>query len=373
MSFSYFPLKGEPLLRRKAAWEGLVRKQPFGRPALCFFGALPDREAVRQELPPAEDIKLRGQARRNADWDRMIRDLVLNLQVKANSVLQDDYYPAIDIPTVLYGQTQGVAELFGCKLIPQANEKNLYYPVPAVEDPRDLQHLTVKPVDRSFYGTSIEFARYAVEATDGQLSVRTPVMTGPLDTANYILGSMRLMTWIYDEPAALHQLLDRITDTIIDIIEKLKAATGGRICPEVDYCLDRGYGLCSEVRHLISAEAHAEFEAPYLRRISRACGLYAIHSCGTWERTIPALLADENLMLLNFQCREMDLPQVYSLTRGKVSISVKKSVDLDSRYTWENEQDFLAYAYSAIPEPIPVEIGIYDAGIACRGLPDFQT
>ena len=226
--------------------------------------------------------------------------------------------------------------------------------------PADLDRVIIMPVERCLYGRAVEFARYAFEATDGELAVRNPVMTGPIDCANYILGTMRLMEWIIQQPAALHRLLDIVTDVLIDVIGKLRQAVGGKLCPDHCVCLDRGFALCSEVRTLISTDAYAEFEEPYLRRIGNVFGQYMIHSCGAWERTLPLDMQDENLMMVNFQTREMDLKKVYEYTKGSLSLCVGRSVNLDERYTWPDEYSFYRHLMLSFTAPVPIAFMISD-------------
>lgn len=360
MAFNYFPITGERLDRCKNVWDGLVNRRPFGRAAICYSGGLPDAEKVLKEIPPVDEIPLMGTAARNEVWDKEIRKQVHSLHLKAYSAYSDDTYPALNIPGGIYGQSQGLAEILGGLLLPHPAEKDLYHPVPFIDNSSDVDNIKVRRVEHCLYGKSIEFAKYAHEAAGGQLSVRNPVITGPMDTANYVLGTTKLMAWVYDEPKALHKLLHIITEVLIEVIGKLQNAVCGMLCPEDTYCVNHGFCICSEMRGLVSTDVYNEFEAPYLRQIGEACGLYAIHSCGTWERTIPSVLNDPNLMLLNFQCREMDIKKVFDLTKGGISLSVQKSMNLDERYTWNNDEAFYKYMACSIPEPVPIEIRIDD-------------
>ena len=111
------------------------------------------------------------------------------------------------------------------------------------------------------YGNSAKFAKFAREATNGQLAVRNPVMTGPIDTANYILSAMRLMEWFYDEPAALHKLLKMITDTLIEFIKEFQNIVGG-LCPGRIFLFTRRIFIMFRSEIVISAEIYEEPEAP---------------------------------------------------------------------------------------------------------------
>jgi hypothetical protein len=359
MSYAHFPLSSDQVLKRKVAWEGLANRKAFGWAAVCS-STKPDLAEVAEDLPPEDGIPLAWSSGMHPEWDAEIRTQVRALHAAALSRYQDDSYPAIAIPRPVHGQSQAIAELFGCRLIPQESEQNLYFPVPWIEKPSDLDRLRIKPVELCLYGKAIEFTEYAFKAVNGELSIRNPVMTGPIDCANYILGTMQLMHWIYDEPSALHRLLAIITEVLIGIILKLQASAGGRLCPDHCVCLPSGFALCSEVRHLISLDMYKEFESPYLRKIGRECGKYMLHSCGTWERTLSTDMQDENLMMVHFQTKEMNLAKVYDYTKGNLSLYVGPSVNLGDEYIWPDEASFYRHLIAAFPVPIPLSFSIGD-------------
>lgn len=359
MSFKYFPLTPYQVNKRKDAWEGLSHRRAFGRAAVVVYNRS-DEDEISNTFIPEEEIPLVSLARSMPEWDKEIRKQVRALHVASLSKYQDDSFPALGIPRTVHGQSQTLAEIFGCRLIPQESEQDLFFPVPWIETASDVDRINLKPVEKCLYGKAIEFAKYAHEATNGELSIRNPVMTGPIDTANYILGTMRLMEWIYEEPEALHRLIEKITNVLIDIIKKLQAASGGKLCPDCSSCLPYGFALCSEVRHLISTEVYNEFESPYLRKIGRECGSYMFHSCGTWERMLEIDTADPNLMLINFQSKEMDLEKVYEITRGNLSLGIGISVSLAEKYLWPDDASFFRHLMTVFPEPVPIEFGIKD-------------
>jgi hypothetical protein len=359
MAFAYFPLNENQVQIRKRAWEGLMGKHPFGRAAIMNCPK-PDLEQLSQNFTPADDIPLAGPAGSMPEWDDMIRRQICDLHLGAMSRYEDDSYPAINIPRIVHRGGQGFAEIFGCEIIGQGNDPNLFYPVPWIRNPSDLAKMKLRPPEDSWIGRAIEFAAYARAVTANSLAIRNPVMAGPIDNALLVLGTMQLMHWIYDEPAALHEFLEIITDVLIDVVHRLQNATGGALCPDHCWCLPHGFALCSEVRSLLSVSMFEEFEAPCLRRIGRECGPYMIHSCGTWERTLPIDMQDENLVLVNFQTKEMNLEKVYAYTQGRLSLYVGESINLGDRYLWPCETDFYRYLMTAFPEEVPLSFSIKD-------------
>jgi hypothetical protein len=360
MALGFFPLDEGQIKQRQPAWDGLTNRRSFGWAAIMSCPK-PDIEQLGKSVVPAEEIPLTGPAGSRPEWDAVIAGQVRDLHLGARSRYEDDAYPAISIPRSVHGQSQCIAQMFGCEMIEQAAEPGLFYPVPWIQGPGDLNRIKVRAIEDSWIGRAVEFAQYARAVTGGALAIRNPVMTGPIDSANYILGSMQLMRWLHDEPQALHQLLEQITDIMIEIIHALQQAAGGALCPDHCICLPRGFALCSEVRSLLSATMYEEFESPYLRRIGQECGRYMIHSCGTWERTLPVDIKDENLMMVNFQTKEMNLRKVYDYTQGKLSLYVGESINLGDQYLWPCETDFYRHLMTAFPKAVPLSFTIKNA------------
>jgi hypothetical protein len=356
MSFAYFPLSQEQKNQRSRIWESLFQHAHAGRVAISYQGKYPDQEQIEKQMMPDEEIPLGN--RGEAGWDQEIRRQIHRLRLNASSVLQDDYFPALSIPRPVHGQSQGLAELLGCELRKHEKEPDFYYPVPWITMPDDLDQIKIKPLEQCMYGQAVRFAEYAVRATEGQLAVRNPVMTGPIDTVNYIIGTMRLMEWIYDEPAALHKLLDIVTDQIIHVIQELKRVSNGQIAPDHSACMPRGYALCSEIRAIISENSFSEYELPYLKRISRECGPYMIHSCGSWEHVLKASMTDPNLRMVNLMSREVDVRKVFDLTQGNVSLAIGRTFNMNETWTWPDTQSFYRNIMQSISRPVPVELTV---------------
>ena len=111
---------------------------------------------------------------------------------------------------------------------------------------------------------------------------------------------------------------------------------------------------------MLSKEMYDEFEAPYLRKIGRACGPYMYHSCGTFERVLETDIRDPNLMMINFQTKEMNLKTVYAITKGNLPLSVGRSIDLDERYLFPDAKAFYTHLFTEFSEPVAVETIVYE-------------
>jgi hypothetical protein len=274
----------------------------------------------------------------------------------AGKQLPGPWVPALNVPRFVHGQSQGICDLFGASVERQPDGN--FFVQPLAADAAAIDRIRPRAREESMYWGAVEWIRYARRVTRGRFEFRNPVMCGPLDLANYLLGTTRLMEWVYTEPATVHRLLDKTTGVIVDMFGAVKDAAAGNLHALHFGCIANLFDMCSECRSLVSAATFEEFDAPYLRRIGEAHGAYGIHSCGSWERTIEASLRDPNLKGMNGQVRENDLRELCKLADGRVVLSIGPSSDLDERYTWPDRAGFLEHVLQSVPPDQPVEIRI---------------
>ncbi|MCC6581013.1 MAG: hypothetical protein IT440_11280 [Phycisphaeraceae bacterium] len=346
---------------RRDVWDALWARRGIGRLAVHITPAV---NRVAEARTAAAAQMAAEPARKPPGWTEQWRESLVGDLASQYAALQlpGDYYPTLSVPRFVHGQSQGICDVFAARVEPQPDGNFYVHPLPA--DPAKMTDLKPRPVTESQYWGAVEWIRYARTLTGGILGFRNPIMTGPFDTANYLLGTTVLMQWVYEEPAALHALLDRVTAVIIDMLTALRQAAGGRLAaPHHGNCLRGGHDFASECRSLVSCQVYDEFESPYLRRIAATHGPYAIHSCGGWERTVPSALADPDLRMMNGQIRENDLLQLCELAQGRLTYSIGPSVNLPSRYTWPDRRSFLEFMLRTVPRSQPLELNITVAEI----------
>ena len=333
-------------------WDALWRNEPIGRIAVAVA---PGKERLDEAGKACADLPLPEPDRKPAGWTDRWRESLLDeiAAIHARMQLPGDFCPAVNVPGFLHGQSQGICDLFGARVEPRPD--GLFFVHPLSTNAEGIEALSPRPIAESMYWGAVEWIRYARAATNGLLGFRNPVMTGPLDTANYLLGTMGLMEWMYGEPKALGRLLEKITDVIVRMIRALRDAAGGELYPETFYCMRGGFTLCSECRSLLSLEHYEQFEAPYLRRIGEEVGDYGIHSCGSWERTLPSGVDDPNLRAMHGQVRENDLDLLCRLSAGRMTLGIWHSENLSERYIWPDMMDFYAHVLATTPPGQPIE------------------
>jgi len=113
----------------------------------------------------------------------------------------------------------------------------------------------------------------------------------------------------------------------------------------------------------VSAAVYEEFEAPLLARIGQSLGPYAIHACGSWERTVPSARLDPRLRAMNGQIRENDLATLCDLARGDLILSINPSRNLHERYLWPDTTSFLGHVLATVPAWQPLEVRLEETDL----------
>jgi len=345
---------------KQQAWDVSSLSLP---PPNVLVAVSPSSERVAQVHEHALDFIPDEPHVRPPSWTPEWKEALVNgiVKILATSQLPGAWVPALDVPRFVHGQSQGICDIFGASVEEQQDGNFFVYPLS--DDPKIVDQVRPLPIEKSSYWGAVEWIRYAGDATNYSFDFRSPVMCGPFDLANYLLGTTRLMEWVYTEPASVHRLLDKITDVVVGVFRALKNVAGGTLHAHQFACMANAFDMCSECRSLVSVEVFETFIAPYLHRVGEALGPYGIHSCGSWERTIPCSLQDPNLKGMHGQVRENDLQELCRLAEAQMFFSIGPSVDLDERYTWPDRTSFLKYMLETVPHQHPVEIRIDESEI----------
>jgi hypothetical protein len=136
---------------------------------------------------------------------------------------------------------------------------------------------------------------------------------GPLTTALQIIGYDKMSYWMYDHPAAVHQLMQLVTDALIAWVRVQKQAAGQETCDDA-YVLGTkipsglgGVWISDDDSILLGPDLYREFVVPYNSQVLRAFGGGAIHYCGTSNQHIASFLATDGLRAIqNFNLDNLD-------------------------------------------------------------------
>lgn len=214
--------------------------------------------------------------------------------------IDDDFVPYL----MPWFGTVVAASAFGCEIgwypkqDPAANPR--YYPV---KTPEDIKKLEIPdPEKAGLMPKVLDFLRYM--KANSFLPVGITDFQGPLTTANQLMGYDKLIYLMYDHPAAMHQLMDKVSEALICWVKKQKEIIG----EPLNYCIadqqvytgeHAGVWFSDDDAVLMSPDTYREFVVPYNSRILKEFGGGCIHYCGNATHHADNFLATEGLMALN--------------------------------------------------------------------------
>jgi hypothetical protein len=214
--------------------------------------------------------------------------------------IDDDFVPYL----MPWFGTVVAASAFGCEIgwplkqDPAVNPR--YYPVKTAEDIKKLE--IPDPEKAGLMPKVLDFLRYMKASSF--LPVGITDFQGPLTTANQLMGYDKLIYLMYDNPTAMHELMDKVTEGLICWVKKQKEVIG----EPLDYCIAdqqvftgeyAGVWFSDDDAVLMSPNTYREFVVPYNSRILKEFGGGCIHYCGNATHHAQNFLATEGLRALN--------------------------------------------------------------------------
>lgn len=178
-----------------------------------------------------------------------------------------------------------------------------------VEQIKDLQR--PNPEKDGLMPRVLNTIRTMRAATD--LPVGVTDCQGPLTTALQIAGYDKMSYWMYDHPAAIHELMQLVTDVLIDWVRVQKEVAGQDSCDDA-YVLGTkipaglgGVWISDDDSTLLGPDLYREFVVPYNSQVLMGFGGGAIHYCGCANQHIDNFLATEGLRAIqNFNLDDLD-------------------------------------------------------------------
>ena len=256
--------------RRKALYGRVFDYQPVDHlPVFIWLqGATQPEHTIRWELESGEN-----QLEANIAW--MARSLHL---------LPDDYIPVVRI-------TQGyltIASMFGCQ-IHWSDDPN--QPPGVLEHPiKDLQQvysLKRPGIGAGMMPENLRRMRLFAESLPPDVSLTGVDIGGPLNNLKDLVDTNLLYTGFYDDPQAVHSLLDLLTDVQLEMMQALVTAAGGDLnrfgCLDFDpvWHPQKYISFSSDdVSATIGPKIFEKFCSPYHDRLYAPWGSGGLHNCG---------------------------------------------------------------------------------------------
>jgi len=267
--------------RQAAVWRG---EQPDVLPILVH-GTLPDDLAAL----PRYNLKECWYDPEKMLWNAVL-DMIAALEARSDAV-----------PSMRANLGCGImASVFGCRQ--EVFEDKMPWIV------RHLSREEIEAADvrdasrRGDIPRVLEYMAYFVERLEGRAAVYCSDVQGPFDTAHLVYGD-DLFTALYDDPAFVHALLEKVTDVYIEVVRAMKAVNG-----EPDdaayhynqlYVEGAGTRTSEDTTTLISAEHVEEFAVPYTARAFEPFGGY-VHYCGDGATLRRPFMALDSVKGFNF-------------------------------------------------------------------------
>ena len=214
--------------------------------------------------------------------------------------IDDDFVPYL-MPwfgTVVTASALGCQIEFRPKMDPAANPR--YYPVRTVEDVHRLE--IPDPEKAGLMPDVLKCLKYM--KSNSFLPVGITDFQGPLTTANQLMGYDKLIYLMYDHPKVMHELMDKVTETLITWVKKQKGVIGEPLTEcigdqQVYTGRNAGVWFSDDDAVLMSVKTYREFVVPYNSRILEAFGGGCLHYCGNATHHADSFLATKGLKALN--------------------------------------------------------------------------
>ena len=176
----------------------------------------------------------------------------------------------------------------------------------AIQTARDIRNLRIADPERDgLMPKVLDYIRYMKR--NSFLPIGITDCQGPLATANQLMGYDHLFFLMRDDPALAHELMDKVTESLIIWIKRQKAEIGEPLA----FCFGdqqiytgehAGVWLADDDAVLVGPEIYHEFAVPYNSRVLKAFGGGVLHYCGCANHQIDNFLATEGLVAINNYC-----------------------------------------------------------------------
>jgi len=255
----------------------------------------------------------------NFDWDK---DTIL-------SCLLEDYNARI------HGRCDDVASIncsLGTHIIPcilGGQEKifddgRKYLEKPIIYNVGDIDKIKKGDIKIGLVGKQIELIKFISDKTNGDIPIRAGDIQNPLGIAEMMWETSDFYASLYDAPEKVHQLLEIITETVIEYIDAMLDINKNIVpitWPLIWASHDKGVYLADDTMSMVSPDMYEEFGVRYNNKISEVFGGIMLHSCTTNQRYFEKIMMNKNLRSINFAAQySSDMEEIYKFFGGKIVI-----------------------------------------------------
>ena len=188
-------------------------------------------------------------------------------------------------PGPVRGVEGGATTLFpmslGCP--PRITSEGREWIAPCITEPSQARALRMPDIYEGRTGVVLRNLQRVAAETPPDVQIGSVDVQSPLGIAELMWDESFYLALI-EAPAAVHTLLDNITEFLIAFLREYQRLAGERLMPVAwppIWASGRGTMIADDTMSLVSPAMHAEFSLPYLNRIADACGPIYYHSF-TW-------------------------------------------------------------------------------------------
>lgn len=229
--------------------------------------------------------------------------------------IDDDFVPYL-VPwmgTSVLSSALGAKVVYPAKADPCFDPRN--FPVQNSKDVKSME--LADPEKDGMMPKVLETIRYMKQ--NSFLPVGITDCQGPLATANQLVGYDKFIFMMYENPYVAHELMEKITESLIIWIKRQKLELGEQLTEcfgnqQIYVGKNAGIWLSDDDAVFIDPQLYKEFVVPYNSKIFREFGGGILHYCGTANHQIENFLNTKELLGINNYCLH-DIESVLELKR----------------------------------------------------------
>jgi len=197
-----------------------------------------------------------------------------------------------------FGRTAWLMAIaYGCEIIETNGLINAKYLYHNIEDIADFEKIE-KPWERGLYPEIIDRLE-----SFGKMYPHIPITISdnqsPNDVLTSMLNSEEAMIGMFSEPGYIHNMTDKITQSIIEInrhFEKVITNFAGFQCA---WYLPFGMHISDDNAAFLSPDTYKEFSKPYNEKLAEEFGGIAYHCCMGQEQNIENMVQTQGFIGLD--------------------------------------------------------------------------
>lgn len=266
--------------------------------------------------------------------------------VKHLTLVDDDFIPYF----MPWFGTGVIASAFGCEVkLPDLPGNEPAITGYAVHKASDIAKLKLPdPQNSGLMPRVLEFIDYA--AASGELPVGLTDMNSPLSTAAQICGYENLFIWMYDEPDAVHELMEKVCEAFGQWVMVQKEHAGDAIRSSNGlqgvWSPDIGIWVSDDDLVSLSPDLYEEFVVPHYSRLFGRFGGASLHYCGKADHQLDPISKIDHVKAINNSPLGgfAQFERLYRKFHGNKMIQVQDiaPVDIEAYYSrlFENIDNF---------------------------------